>query len=139
MKLDVPGFPPPQSTSDGQGQRALITEKQIRRDDPPLKTVTVAIRGLPTEGPAKIVATLLAAGGLAIGIVVGTRKPSRKDRQAERARLLAELEDLERAHLDGDVGPKTYESARRTLLDAIARTFAADDATDVPRARPRTA
>src|SRR5262249_55157695 len=52
MKLDVPGFPTPQSASDGQGQRALITEKQLRRDESPLKKVTVTIQGLPTEGPA---------------------------------------------------------------------------------------
>jgi len=42
---------------------------------------------------------------------------------AERQRLLEDLEDLERAHLSGEVGPKTYERARRELVDAIARTL----------------
>jgi hypothetical protein len=68
--------------------------------------------------------------------VIGTRKPSRRDRRNERARLLAELEDLERARLAGDVGPKTYESARRTLLDGIAKTFADDAPAKIKKDRP---
>ena len=44
-----------------------------------------------------------------------------------RARLLADLEELERARAAGDIGPKTYERARRELVDAIARTLAASD------------
>jgi hypothetical protein len=41
----------------------------------------------------------------------------------ERARLLDELEDLERAHATGEIGPRTYERARRAIVDAIARTI----------------
>ncbi len=134
MTLDVPGFPPPQSTSDGMGQRALITEKQLRKEDPTLSTVSVVIRGLPSEGPGKIIATLLAAGGLLVGLVLGAQKRSDRDRKTERDRLLAELEDLERARLAGDVGPKTYAKARRELIDALTRTFA-DEA---PVAKPAT-
>jgi hypothetical protein len=136
MHLDVAGFPPPQPTSDGQGQRALITERQLRRDEAPIKSIAVTIRGLPTEGPGKFVATFLAAGGLLFGIVLGTKKPQRHDRKAERARLLAEIEELEQARLAKEVGPKTYESTRRALLDAIARTFADDEGTS-PKAAGR--
>ncbi len=135
MILDVPGFPPPQSTSDGMGQRALITEKQLRKEDPTLKTVSVVIRGLPTEGPGKVIATLLAAGGLVFGLVLGSQKPSSRDRKNERARILAELEELERAHLAGDIGPKTYEKARRELVDELARTYAEE--APVSTATPR--
>lgn len=126
MKLEVEGFPPPQPITDEQGQRSLVTEKQLRRDEPLLKSVTVDIKNLPTEGPAKIVATLLAACGIGLGLVLGTRRPGKHDRKAERDRLLAELSELEKAHQAGDVGPKTYERARRELLDALARTFAVD-------------
>ncbi|HVH44994.1 MAG TPA: hypothetical protein VM925_21725, partial [Labilithrix sp.] len=126
--LDVPGFPPPQSSSDGMGQRSLITEKQLRKDEAALTSVAVVIRGLPTEGLGKFVATILAAGGLVLGLVLGSQKPGKGDRKAERTRLLAEIEDLERARQSGDVGPNTYEKARRQLLDSLARTFAADDA-----------
>lgn len=123
MMLEVPGFPAPQPTNDGMGQRVLITELQLKREDKALKTVTVGVRGLPTSGPGKIIATLLAAGGLAYGVVLGAKKPAQRDRKNERERLLAELEELERAHAAGDVGPKTYERARRELVDEIARTL----------------
>jgi hypothetical protein len=129
MVLEVPGFPPPQPTNDAQGQRALITEKQIRREDKPLAMVSVIVKGLPTEGPGKFVATFVAAGGLLAGLVLSSKKPPKRDRKNERARLLLELEDLERAHLAGDVGPKTYERARREILDAIARTFSTEQPT----------
>jgi hypothetical protein len=66
--------------------------------------------------------------------VLGTKKPTPRDRQSERERLLAEIEDLEREHLAGNVGPKTYEKARRELLDALARTFVDETA---PRPSPR--
>jgi hypothetical protein len=135
MILDVSGFPPPQSTSDGKGQRILLTEKQLRREDPPLRTIGVVIRGLPSEGPGKYVATLLAGSVLLAGVVLGARRPARRSPKNERARLLSELEELERAHRAEEVGPKTYESARRELMDALARTF-----TDEPEAsRPRRA
>ena len=123
MKLDVPGFPPPQSTNDGQGQRALVTEKQVSKSEAALKNIEVHISGLPTEGPAKIIATLLSGAGLIFGLVLGSKKPGKVEKKTERARLLAELEELERAKAAGDVGPKTYERARRELLDAIAHTF----------------
>jgi hypothetical protein len=126
MGLDVEGFPPPQQTTDGMGQRALVTERQLRRDEKPLTTTRVHISGLPTEGPAKYLVTMLAACVVAIGVVVGAKKPVRPDGAASRRILLADLESLERAKTTGDVGPKTYERTRRDLLDAIARTFAVD-------------
>lgn len=132
MKLDVPSFPPPQSTNDGQGQRALVTEKQVSKSEAALKNVEVHISGLPTEGPAKIIATLLSGAGLLFGLVLGAKKPETADKKTERARLLADLEELERAKAAGDVGPKTYERARRELLDAIAHTFDGETATTGP-------
>ena len=139
MTLEVPGFPPPKSSTDGQGQRALTTEKQVTKQDQVLKDIQVIIRGLPTEGPGKIVATLLSGLGLAFGLVIGARKPSKADHKTERARLLEEIEDLERARLAGDVGPKTYERARRELLDSLARTFTGEQpvATGVTAATPK--
>jgi hypothetical protein len=126
MTLAVDDFPTPQATNDAMGQRALVTERQMRRDEKPLTSMRVHLNGLPTEGPAKYIATLLAAGAVAFGLFLGSSKPSRADTTAERKRLLAELELLERAKASGDVGPRTYERTRGELIDAIARTFAAD-------------
>lgn len=134
MTLEVPGFPSPQPTNDGQGQRVLITEMQLKREDKAMKTVSVAIGGLPTTGPGRWIASLLAFSGLAYGVVLGSQKPKKGDRQKERERLLADLEALERAHASGDVGPKTYERARRELVDEIARTL--EDVTVSPKPKP---
>lgn len=136
MRLDVDGFPAARVTADGMGQRALMTERNVRREESPLRSVRVQISGLPTEGPAKIYATLLAGAGLVLGIVLGSRRPPRRDTSAERARLLADLEALERARVAEEIGPKTYERARRDLLDELARTFAAEVAE--PREEPAT-
>lgn len=138
MVLEVPGFPPPQATNDGQGQRALVTEKQLRREDKAVASLTIVIKNLPTEGSAKIFATLFSAVGLVLGLVLGTKKPPPRDRKNERSRLLADLEDLERAHLAGDVGPKTYERARREIVDAIARTFATESPVTTAPKRKRS-
>jgi hypothetical protein len=132
MGLEVDGFDTPKPSTDGMGQRALVTEKQLRRDDPPVKSIHVTLKGLPTEGPGKIIATMLALGGLATGLVFGVRKPPPRNTKRERQQLLAALESLETAHRDGSVGPKTYERARRELIDELARTFAAD----TPREQP---
>jgi len=129
MGMDVEGFDPTKTSTDGMGQRALVTEKQLRREDAPVKSIKVAIKGLPTEGPGKVIATLLAFSGLVMGLVLGSRKAPPRDTKREREQLLAALEGLELAHREGSIGPKTYERARRELIDDIARTFAADPAT----------
>ena len=128
MTLEVAGFDAAQGKTDPQGQYLLITEKQIKRDEPPLKSVRVALRNLPTAGPGRFIASGIAAVGVfaGIGLAFSLRRPDRKKEgggKPERAQLLAELEDLEKAHLAGDIGPNTYERARRELIDAIARTL----------------
>lgn len=124
MQLVVEGFPQARGTTDGMGQRALITERQLRRDEPPLTTMKVSLTGLPTEGPGKFVATMLASCGVLAGLVLGARKPKARSPKLDRQRLLDELTELEDAHARGDVGPKTYERARRECIDRIAHTFA---------------
>ena len=126
MGMEVEGFDPTKTSTDGMGQRALVTEKQLRREDTPVKSIKIMIKGLPTEGPGKVIATLLAFSGLVMGLVLGSRKAPPRDTKREREQLLAALEGLELAHREGTIGPKTYERSRRELIDDIARTFAAD-------------
>lgn len=140
-RLSVEGFPEATEQSDAQGQKARITEKEARREDPPLTVLKVAITDIPEPGfPRKVVLTLVwGLGGMlflvAFSLIVralrapestgGKRPAERKARAAEdRASILLELEDLERARQSGDVGPKTYAKARQELIGALARTFA---------------
>ena len=50
-------------------------------------------------------------------LLLGTRPRviGKKAGKNERQRLLAEVEELERARLRGEIGPKTYERARREV------------------------
>jgi hypothetical protein len=128
VKLQGSGMPPAELRKNSQGQSFLVTERRLSRDDPSLTTLTVGIHDLPTPGPGRIVATLLAAVGVAVGLYLATagrpRSGPRKTGRDERDVILAEIADLELAHTSGDVGPRTYERARRELVDALARTLA---------------
>jgi hypothetical protein len=129
MRLVVSGFGEAEPRTDNQGQRILVTERALKRDEPPLKTAHIEIRDLPTAGPDRWIATGLTAFGVLAGLVIafGAGRPgpkrAREGGKAERTQLLIDLEDLERAHAAGEVGPKTYERARRELIDLLARTL----------------
>lgn len=124
MKLVVEGFGPADARTDNQGQRVLVTERELRREEAALTRINVEIRDLPTVGPARWIASVLSfvviLGAIAFGFG-GTAKAGgvREKGQAKKS-LLEELEDLERAHLSGDVGPKTYQHTKRTLLERLA-------------------
>jgi hypothetical protein len=129
MKLSVDGFPEPQPRNDAQGQRVLVTERQLRRDEAPQKRLRISLRDIPDDmKDLKRLAAALAGMGLFAGLAIaigGARKGADTPRvdKGERGRLLEELEQLERAHRTGQVGPKTYERTRRALIDSIARTL----------------
>jgi hypothetical protein len=134
IKLVADGFPPTEVRHDEQGQSFLVTERRLRPDDPRLNAVTIGIHDLPTRGLGPVLAALLAACGVGVGLTMafagrGRAEPPR-DPKAKRASILADLLDLEKAHERGDVGPKTYERARRELIDALARTL------DAPEPQP---
>lgn len=147
-RLEVEGFPAATEQTDPQGQRARITEKEARREDPPLSVLKVSVLDIPEPGfPRRVVQTLvwglgaflllaalyllvralLAAGdGAASDTGLGALSPKERKARAtrDRAALLEELEGLERAKQSGELGPKTYAKAREELILALARTFA---------------
>ena len=133
MKVDVEGFPPVKPARDGQGNSIVETERELRREDAPVRAVRVQLSNIPVPGPARLVASALAAVVIALGFVYSRRGKSapareKSGRGKERARVLAEIEELERARRAGEVGPRTYENARRELIDALARTLAGEAA-----------
>ena len=127
MRLEVDGFPAATSQTNEEGQRELVTGRQLQEGDSPMHTIHIALRDLPTPGPARLIATILAALGVAAGVYVGvnrSRQRSPKASRRDRSRILVEIEELERARAAGDVGPKTYERARRELVDELAQLLA---------------
>jgi hypothetical protein len=128
VKLMATDFPPPEVRHDEQGQSFLVTERRLRPDDARLSKLSIGIHDLPTSGPGKIIATLLAACSVGGGLLMAamyrrTGKGRGGDVKRARDLLLDELVGLERAHTSGQVGPKTYERARRELLEALAHTL----------------
>ena len=127
MKLEVQGFHEAVSQVNEEGQRELVTGKQLQDGDTPLQKVHIGLRDLPTPGPMRMIGTGLAAAFVASGIwlAVQRRARARPSIKRDRARILDEVADLERAHARGDVGPKTYERATRELVDELASLLAA--------------
>lgn len=129
IKLAVDGFPQAELRRNEEGQSFLVTERRLRPDEPKLTSLSVGIHDLPTPGAGRVLAALLALAAIVTGLFIAFRQPgtpsaptgaSMRDRKA----ILEELADLERARAAGDVGPKTYERAYRSLVDALARTLA---------------
>lgn len=129
MTLEVDGFPPAEAVTTGSGQRVLVTERETARPEAGFRQVKIRLGGLPTKPQGRWVALGLALAALgAAGWVVARSKGdeggSQADVEAAKAKLLEELEALEKAKGTGEVGPRTYERARRTLVDALARLLA---------------
>jgi hypothetical protein len=130
VKLRAADFPEPVLRRDEQGQSFQVTERQLRPDDTKLTSLSLGIHDLPTPGPGRLIATLLASCAVGFGLFMAAAgredrgKSRSRDAKVTRGVLLEELADLERAHTGGQVGPRTYEKARRELLEALAYTFA---------------
>jgi hypothetical protein len=130
LRLDAAGFPPADVRHDAQGQSFLVSERRLTPDDAHLDTLSVGIHGLPSSGPGRVIATALAACGVLLGVVLISAKKTRplvNVGPSATDGLLQQLARLERARIEGEVGPRTYERARRELIDALARALNTSD------------
>lgn len=129
MKLEVDGMDAAQ-LDEMQGQRVLGIDWDQLSSKAPMTSLRVHLRGIPEAGlPSWLTRTGMAAAALiALSAIVVVRSSAqqneRKNKKDRRGTLLEELEELERAHAEGEIGPKTYERARRDLIDQLALTFA---------------
>lgn len=125
MHLAVDGFPASRPGTDPQGQRVLFTQREVETSSAPISEVRVHLTDIPTPGAAPFAVAAASAAVVALGLMVGRRRTRRDggDPKEGRSALLSDLEILEGAKAAGEVGPKTYEKARRDIVDAIARTF----------------
>lgn len=146
VSLEVPSFPPAQPEPTRDGRKVLLTERRITQPELGLggiPTLTLRLSGLPKKpmGPylAVALAVVTAGGGLWLALQrrrSGAPTDALEDLVEAREVLARELEALERAKEAGDVGPKTYESARGAILDALARVLERIEALE-PERRPR--
>ncbi len=130
MKLSASGFAEAQRIQDQAGRTWLVTQRQVTRDDRSLlSSPTVTITGIPTRsygGWISVALALLAAGSAAWYVIsrreaVTLPEDTARDLMEAKQALLVEFAALERARSRGEIGPKTYERVRRSMLDALAR------------------
>jgi hypothetical protein len=129
MQLDVEGFEKPQTDVNQNGQRVVVTRHVAQRGQPALKSFHVVLSGIPTPGHGRWVAVLIALAMAGLGVAAFRGKLGQEtqqdlqERDADRAQkvLLDELVELTRAKRDARIGPSTFETARRTLVEALAR------------------
>jgi hypothetical protein len=114
-----------------QGQRALMAMRDfLRWEGVRPNELTATITGMPTRGSGPLVATLIAVAiaGAGIYVAASVRRAgaiATGDKQQARELLLVELVAVEKAFRAQQIGPKTYEQTRRSLLDALVRIEAA--------------
>lgn len=130
MGMQVTGLRPAEPTRGLEGQNALMAAADfLAPEAPPApKTLTINITGMPERGSGAMIASAIAGVIALLGIGYAATRTKRvattisdEDRTRARELLLQELVAVENAHRAQEIGPKTYEQARRTLLDSLAR------------------
>jgi hypothetical protein len=128
--LNVAGFDAAEKNTGPTGQKLLVTGRQLKPGEPEMNSVSIQLAGVPTPGPGRWIATCIAAVIALAGLWSAWRSGATvamaplDDLKRARKRILDELLLLEKARGGGDIGPKTYESAKKILLDALARVEA---------------
>jgi len=128
-ELSVEGFADPEPTANQNGQHLLVTSKTYDRSTQMPTDLRFEVRGLPTIGIGRVVAAVLAVVVAALGLLFALTKRGRgqAERQAHslheraRERLMEEMAELESAKVNGQIGPRTYEETRNTLIEALVR------------------
>ena len=134
MEMQVSRLSTAEETQTATGQRALISGKDFlaSRERSP-ESLEVTLIGMPVPSHARYFAAglglLLALGGLALSRKKTSQSLSLEKDELERAKSLifAELNRLEAAYKKRDIGTKTYEQAKRTLIDSLARLYRSVD------------
>jgi hypothetical protein len=129
MGLAVAGFPEAQRTQGRDGRKLLVTARQATAGERGINVLEITVAGLPTKGPGRWIAVLLAGLAVAVGGTYvarqrgegGMPEEARDDLLEAREALLGEFVALEKARKSGDIGPKTYARLSLSLLDALAR------------------
>lgn len=138
-RMRVEGMPEPISTKGNEGQKLLVTERLSPAGGDQIDLASITIQGLPTPGPARWYALAAAVTAIVVGLYLALRGSQqsgaandpelRGDIEKAKQVVLEEIATLEKSRKAGDLGPKTYEHTRRTLVDSLARLLAIEKTT----------
>lgn len=135
LSLSVDGFPAAILTESQAGAKVLFTEKSTQRLDPGFTQVKLRLSGLTVRPQGHRYALGLAALALLGGLYYAAQLAKSKaalidpDELAQATtKLLDSLVALEKAKASGEIGPKTYERDKETLLAALARLLTREEA-----------
>jgi hypothetical protein len=153
MTVEVPGFPPPEPSTNNNGQRILVTERESTRPDPTFQRVRVRLHNLPTRPAGRWVAVSLAVASVVGGLAYvyapkpkpkkGSKKGAKKDEGREsspldpqtvertRQQILDDIRKLDEAFARDEIGPKTYERERRLAIDALAQLIVSAESSGI--------
>ncbi len=124
LKLRVSDFPEAEAVRDNE-RDLLFTQRQNNPQDTNTASFTIKLEGIPTPGPGRWIAVVLAVLVMGTGIVVAYKPASdAADRRlaidARKKELLALAKLTESEHERGDIGPQY----RAEKLDEIATELA---------------
>lgn len=129
MTMTVDGFPPARTEITETGVKVASTLKQGSPQDP-IHVLHVRVGGIPTAGPARLVAFSAALGIILVGVWALTQARAQREVQASNAlrdrirlRLLDEIKELDAALARGLIGPKAHARERAKLVDDIGSTL----------------
>jgi hypothetical protein len=125
MTLEVTGMPEPMMHTDA-GRKFWVTETQRKVGDPPLRSLTITLRGIPGPGPSRWIAAALALCAIAAGVVLSRGRQAaratfdRSDFEARKAELLERARELDAQHRAGETGPEYHQEQMTVLTDEVA-------------------
>lgn len=147
LGLSVEGLPEAK-VGYHRGRRILETSVQRRPGDAHASApVRITVRDIPSSPGAGLkwlatgLAVLLLLGAGVVGVLMrpgsGYRALSALQRESEKKRIFASLDQLDKARDAGDVGPEYHARERNALRDSLALLLRDDKAADVVRASPQ--
>ncbi len=143
IKFSATGFPAAVVRFGQNGDRLLVTQRELQMGDPPLKEIQLEISDIPGPGPWPFYATMLTIAFVGLGVYAQTKRERVKAwfktdeaKHSEKDDLLRELDELETAKRKDEVGPKTYERAKREITQALAQVIQRDRAEELSTVKP---
>ncbi len=128
--LSANGFPAATLQTSQRGDRFLVTERQFRPGEEPTRTLSLTLSNLPAPGLGRVLGSFTyeqlvasVAGLAALGTLlwaVWARRGATNRHVEQKARILADLGHVEEGHLQGEIGPQTYDRTKRELVDELA-------------------